>query len=130
VGDYRKLQVWERAHQLTLDVYEATRTLPRDELFGLRSQLRRASSSIPANIAEGCGRNGDMELARFLTIARGSVTELDYHLLLARDLGFLTPSRYESLAVEAQAVSKMLANFIDRLRRPNGMQPRPLADSS
>lgn len=87
MGDYRKVAVWVRAHRLTLDVYRATRQLPKEELYGLTSQLRRAASSVPANIAEGCGRNSDAELGRFLVIALGSATELDYHLLLARDLG-------------------------------------------
>jgi four helix bundle protein len=125
VGDYRKLKVWERAHRLTLDVYHATRLFPRDETYGLTSQLRRGASSIPANIAEGCGRNGDAELARFLEIAMGSARERDYHLLLARDLGLLDPSTDEHLAGEAQGVARMLATFIDKLR-PNH---DPKADS-
>jgi four helix bundle protein len=132
VGDFRKLEVWERAHRLTLDIYEATRPFPKDELFGLTNQLRRAASSIPANIAEGCGRNGDAELARFLTIAMGSANELDDHLLLARDLGHLPQSRHEYLSYETQGVSKMLASFINRLRHANGRRPsakKPIADS-
>jgi four helix bundle protein len=132
VGDYRKLQVWERARRLTLDVYESTRSFPKDEMFGLTSQLRRAASSIPANIAEGCGRNGDAELARFPGIAIGSANELDYHLLLARDLGYLPSARYEPLAAEVQALSRMIATFIERLRQPNGRQPsvkKLIADS-
>jgi four helix bundle protein len=116
MGDYRKLHVWVRAHQLTLDIYVATRTLPKEELFGLASQLRRSASSIPANIAEGCGRNGDAELARFMRIALGSANELDYHLLVARDLDYIEPSRYEQLGRETQEIAKMLATFIDRLR--------------
>jgi four helix bundle protein len=127
MGDYRKLQVWERAHRLTLEVYQVTRTFPKEELYGVTSQLRRASASIPANIAEGCGRKGDAELARFLGIALGSTTELDYHLLLARDLGYLQLSHYEHLSAEAQGVSKMLATFIDRLRHPTSQ--RPIANS-
>jgi four helix bundle protein len=119
VGDYRKLQVWERAHGLTLDVYGVTRGFPREEMFGLTSQLRRASASIPANIAEGCGRNSDGELARFLVIAMGSANELDYHLLLAHDLGYLQSGQHEKLAAEAQAITRMLATLIDRLRRPS-----------
>jgi len=110
--------VWQRAHRLTLDVYGATQAFPKEELYGITSQLRRSSSSIPANIAEGCGRNGDAELARFLRIALGSVNELDYHLLLARDLGYLLPPSYEYLAAETQGVKKMLAAFIDRLHQP------------
>src|SRR5688500_8813566 len=118
MGDYRNLKVWERAHQLTLEVYGATRTFPKDEMFGLTSQMRRAAASVPANIAEGCGRNGDAELARFLTIAMGSANELDYDLLLARDLAYLQSPHYEHLSAEAQGVSRMLATFVDRLRRP------------
>ncbi len=134
MGDYRKLQVWERAHKLTLEVYAATRTFPKDEVFGLTSQLRRAAASIPANIAEACGRNGDVELARFLTIPMGSANELDYHLLLARDLGYLDSYRYGHLAIEAQGVAKMLATFVDRLRastfrRQNFNTVQPIADS-
>lgn len=122
MGDFRKLQVWERAHALTLDVYAATRTFPRDEAYGMTSQVRRAAASIPANIAEGCGRNGDAELARFQTIAIGSANELDYHLLLAHDPGFLPPDRYHHLSTEVHALSRMLAAFIDRVRQPNGRQ--------
>jgi four helix bundle protein len=122
MGSYRNLKVWERAHRLTLEVYSATKTFPRDEMFGLTSQLRRSASSIPANIAEGCGRNGDTELARFLTIAMGSASELDYYLLLSRDLGYLLQPRYDHLATETQGVAKMLATFIDRLRHPSGIR--------
>ena len=84
--DFRQLKVWERAHQLTLAVYRATTTFPRDETYGLSSQIRRAASSIPSNIAEGCGRDGDAELSRFCQMARGSASELEYQLLLARVL--------------------------------------------
>jgi four helix bundle protein len=85
--DFRKLMVWQKAHQLTLGIYELTANFPRDEVYGLTSQVRRAAASIPANVAEGCGRDGDTELARFLRIAMGSANELEYHLILARDLG-------------------------------------------
>jgi len=122
LGDYRKLAVWERAHRLTLAVYEATRALPKEELFGLTSQLRRAAASVPANISEGCGRNGDAELARFLSIAIGSATELDYHLLLAHDLGYITPDRYERLSSETQEVTRMMVSFRDRLQRPTDLK--------
>jgi len=86
VKDFRELQVWRKAHELTLAVYQITASFPREELYGLTAQLRRAGSSIAANLAEGCGRNGDAELARFCSIAMGSASELEYHLLLARDL--------------------------------------------
>ena len=114
--DYRNLKVWERAHQLTLAVYRATSRFPKDEMYSLTSQIRRACASIPANIAEGCGRNGDAELARFLQIAMGSASELDYHLLLARDLNFVNSRDYEQLSSELAEVGRMLNVFIQKLR--------------
>ena len=98
VKDFRDLQVWHKAHQLTLTVYRLTAPFPREELSGLTTQLRRSSSSIAANLAEGCGRNGDAELARFCAIAMGSASELEYHLLLARDLKLLNVTDYAELA--------------------------------
>jgi four helix bundle protein len=87
--DFRKLTVWQKAHAMVLSSYKATAGFPKHELFGLVSQIRRCSSSIPANIAEGCGRIGNSELHRFLQIACGSSNELEYHFLLARDLGYI-----------------------------------------
>jgi four helix bundle protein len=80
---------------LTLAVYRATARFPREELYGLTSQIRRSCSSVPANLAEGCGRNADAELARFCSIAAGSASEMEYHLLLARDLGLIDCCDYE-----------------------------------
>ena len=113
--DFRDLQVWQKAHQLTLDVYRLTATFPRAELYGLTTQLRRASSSIAANLAEGCGRNGDAELARFCSIAMGSASELDYHLLLARDLTLLNVPDYADLARQTTEVKRMLTGLIQKL---------------
>jgi four helix bundle protein len=110
--DFKELKVWEKAHQLTLEVYKATQTFPRDELYGLTSQIRRSCASIPANIAEGCGRSGDTELARFLQIAMGSASELEYHILLARDLGILEALAHERLTNDVGEVKRMLASFI------------------
>ena len=87
VRDFRKLKVWRRSHRLVLEVYEATGRFPREETYGLTAQLRRCCASILANIAEGCGRSGEGELVRFMLIAMGSTSELEYHLLFARDLG-------------------------------------------
>ena len=84
--DFRNLKVWDKAHTLTLDVYKTSKSFPREEMYGLTSQIRRASVSIGANIAEGACRRGDVDFARFLQIAAGSASELDYHLLLSRDL--------------------------------------------
>jgi len=89
VKGFKDLQVWQKAHELALAVYHATSAFPREELFGLTSQMRRSSASIAANIAEGCGRRSDGEMCRFLQIARGSAAETEYHVLLAQDLHFL-----------------------------------------
>src|SRR5215218_10429363 len=107
--NFRELKVWEKAHRLTLDAYRRTSGFPRDEVFGLTSQIRRSASSVPANIAEGCGRGGG-DLPRFCRVAAGSTSELQYHLQLARDLGLLDESSY-SILEERQAteVERMLA---------------------
>ena len=109
--------MWERAHALTLLVYRLTSRFPGVERYGLTSQLRRAAASVATNIVEGCGKNGDTELARYLTIALGSANEVDYLLLLARDLGYLANQSYESARSLVEEVRRMLASLIDRLRR-------------
>jgi len=114
--DFRNLQVWEKAHHLTLDVYRQTRGFPREELYGLTSQLRRACSSIPANLAEGCGRGSDTDFARFVQISLGSAREVDYHLLLARDLGYLADEHYTPLAEETARVLRMLFGLLKKLK--------------
>lgn len=114
--DFRQLKVWERSHQLALAIYKETKKFPKEELYGLTSQIRRASMSIPTNIAEGCGRNTDAEFARFLQIAMGSASETEYQLLLSRDLGFLTKQQYEPLNTDITEVKRMLASFIKTLR--------------
>lgn len=113
--DFRKLDVWHKAHQLTLAIYRSTCDFPRDELYGLTSQIRRASASIPANIAEGCGLRSNSELARHLQIGMGSASELEYHLLLAHDLGYLQDPDYTSLNASVIEVKRMLAPFINKL---------------
>lgn len=114
--NYKNLKVWEKAHQLTLEVYQATAAFPKDEQYGLTGQIRRACASIPANIAEGCGRDGDAEFARFLRIAMGSASELDYHLLPAHDLKFLHEATYRQLEQDLSEVKKMLNMFLQRLK--------------
>jgi four helix bundle protein len=118
--DFRKLAVWNRAHQLTLSIYLETKTFPKDELFGLTSQTRRSAGSIGANIAEGCGRGTDQDFARFLQIAMGSASELENHLLVARDLKLLSLSAHDSLTGEVQGVKRMLAKFLVKLRATKG----------
>src|SRR5258708_2213479 len=88
--DFRNLAVWGKSHRLTLAIYDITKQLPKEELFGLTSQIRRSCSSIPANIAEGCGKASGPDFSRFLQIAFGSACELEYHLILAHDLTYLS----------------------------------------
>jgi len=109
--DFRDLDVWNKAHEVTLAVYKCTASYPREELYGLTSQMRRCSVSIGANIAEGCGRRGNGELHRFLQIAAGSASELEYHLLLSRDLGFLGAEPFRHLTFETQRIKKMLSSL-------------------
>ena len=110
--NFRDLKVWEKAHTLTLAVYQATLTYPKDETYGLTSQTRRASSSVPTNIAEGCGKDGEADFIRYLDIARGSTSELEYELLLAKDLQYLNPSDYDILAHQANEIKMMLTGLI------------------
>ncbi len=114
--DFKMLMVWQKAHQLVLAIYKATAAFPKEEMYGLASQIRRAAASIPANIAEGCGREGNAELAHFLRISLGSASELEYHLLLVRDLGLLTNSDYEALSGDVTQVKRMLTSFIRKLK--------------
>ena len=116
MGNFRDLKVWEKAHRLTLGVYTVTALFPRDEMYGLTGQLRRSSSSIPTNIAEGSGRDSDTELIRFLHIAMGSAAELDYQLLLARDLNFLELAQYDGMSGSVAEVQSMLASLIRKLK--------------
>ncbi|MGH3144814.1 MAG: four helix bundle protein [Rubrobacter sp.] len=114
--DFRELKVWEKGHESTLAVYKATAKIPQEEMYGLKSQIRRSSVSIPANIAEGCGRGSDADLARFLQIAAGSASELEYHLLLADEPALLESRDHESLAKRVTEVKRMLASFINKLK--------------
>src|SRR6058998_2431077 len=113
--DFRNLKVWERAHELTLELYRMTGRFPREELFGLTSQMRRCSASIGSNIAEGCGKRGNAEFQRFLQIASGSASELDYQLLLARDLDFLTSDVYKELADHLTQLRRMLTSLLQKV---------------
>ena len=99
--DFRKVMAWERAHTFTLQVYRATSSFPGDERFGLVSQMRRACASIPTNVAEGCGRSTNNELARFIDIATGSASQVEYQLLLAEDLGYLPEDQHKNLSIDS-----------------------------
>lgn len=113
--NFRDLAVWEKSHKLVLDVYRASRSFPTDERFALTSQLRRAVSSIPTNVAEGCGRDGERELARFVSIASGSAVETEYLLLLSRDLSYLSGADHDVLHERVTEVKRMLTAFHQRL---------------
>jgi len=116
VKNFRDLDVWEKAHFLTLEVYKVTTSFPREELFGLTSQMRRATASIPSNIAEGCGRSSDPDFARFLQIAMGSSSEVEYQLLLARDLNLISSTDYARLNGQVSEVKPMLTSLIQKVR--------------
>lgn len=113
--DFRNLEVWERAHALTLSVYKTTVYFPAEERFGLTSQMRRCSASIGANIAEGCGKGGNPEFQRFLQIASGSASEIEYHLPLANDLGYLSESAHRELMQQLTPLRRMLTSLIQKV---------------
>jgi four helix bundle protein len=115
VRDFHELESWQKAHQLALDVYRATDSLPKSEVFGVTVQVRRAAVSIPTRIAEGCGRDGDGEFAVYLHKARATASELEYLLLLCKDLGFLPEEVHTQLSDEVITVRKMMSGLLKRL---------------
>jgi four helix bundle protein len=117
--DYRNLAVWQRSHEFVLLIYQLTAKFPSDERFGLTSQIKRAVVSIPANIAEGCGRETTAELRRFLYITAGSGSEVDYYLLLAHQLTWINSNEYQQLQTELAVIRKMLNAFILKLKTNN-----------
>ena len=114
--DFRQLKVWEKTHALALAVYKATGSFAKHELYGITSQIQRAAVSIPANIAEGCGKSSDAELRHYLVIAMGSSSELETLLLLAHDLGYLTDDKHTDLSADLIVARKMLNVFIQKLK--------------
>jgi four helix bundle protein len=115
--DFRNIKVWQKSHLFVLEVYKATLKFPREEMYGLISQIRRASVSIPSNIAEGCSRNSDPEFVRYLSIAIGSASEVDYQVLLAKDLGYLTKDEYDKLAQEINLIRQMLFALMRAIKK-------------
>lgn len=113
---FKSLRLWQVAHRLTLGIYGTTRAYPQEELYGLTSQTRRSAASIPANIAEGCGRAGKRDFARFLDVASGSANELEYHLILGKDLGLLDTPAYESFNGQVSEIRRMLTSLVRRVR--------------
>ena len=113
--DFKKLKVWQRSHQLVLDIYKSTEKFPKIELYGLTSQIRRSAVSIPSNIAEGCGKEGQAEFARYLRIAMGSASELEYQLILSHDLKYLSEEYFHVLEDEVTQLKKMLVVFTKKI---------------
>ena len=114
--DFRKLSVWVKAHSLVIEIYKVTADFPKSELFVLTSQIRRAGSSVPANITEGCGRDSDSDFARFLQMAIGSASELEYHLLLAHDPNLINDAGYDNLNIRVIELKRMLTSLVKKLR--------------
>ena len=113
--DFRQVKVWQKAHALVLRIYPVTNSFPRDEVFGLRLSMRKVVMLIPAKIAEGCGRNNDADFHRALNTASGSSAELEYQLILARDLGYISTEVHDDLHEQLVEVRKMLNVFMQRL---------------
>ena len=114
--DFHQLSVWQKSHQFTLDVYTLTRAYPKDELFGLTSQIRRSSSSIATNIAEGYGRGSDADFGRFLQMAMGSASESEYQILLSFDLNYIDENQYKQMNAKVTEIKRMLSSLISKTK--------------
>lgn len=114
--DFRLLKVWEKSHYISLEVYKLTKNYPKEELFNITSQLRRAITSVPTNLAEGCGRGSDKDFKRFVQIAMGSASESEYLLMLSRDLGYISNNEFDKLLSGIQEIKKMLSSLISKLK--------------
>jgi four helix bundle protein len=115
MSDYKKLRVWKYAHKLVLQIYQTTKSFPEEEKYGIVSQIRRSASSIPTNIAEGCGQLDNSNLVRFLGIARGSAFELEYLILLSKDLDYLKKEEYSEFNEKIEQLIGMITNLIKSL---------------
>jgi four helix bundle protein len=114
--NYKELKVCEKAHQFTVKIYEATKEFPREEIYGVTSQMRRAASSMPANIAEGCGKFTQLDLAKFLNIALGSANESEYFVLLSKDLSYMSIKNFDMLNKLINEIKAMLISLINKVR--------------
>ena len=121
--NFKELKVWEKAHQITLNIYKVSAKFPKEEIYSLTNQLRRAASSIPANIAEGCGKNTQADLANFLNISLGSANETEYFLILSKDLDYLTEEQFAILSNSINEVKAMLISLIGRVRSKYASKP-------
>ena len=113
--DFHSLLIWQKGHELTLKVYEASKSFPKEEMFALTSQVRRAAYSIPTNIAEGCGRKTNADFSHFLQMSIGSSSELEYEILLAKDLNYISEDSYNQLSSDVVELRKMIIRFQKKL---------------
>lgn len=113
--DFKKYDIWQLSHELTLEVYKITTLFPKEEMYGLTSQIRRASSSIPTNISEGCGRNSDAEFNQFLNIALGSALETEYLLILSKDLAYLKNDVFLNMESKINVIKSKIYNLKQKL---------------
>ena len=114
--DFRQLEIWQRSHTLTLKIYSVTQAFPKEEVYDLTSQMRRSASSVPTNIAEGCGRESLVEFKRFLTIAAGSSSELQYQCILSKDLDYLNETIFKELFDEISQIRRMIFGYAEKLK--------------
>jgi four helix bundle protein len=115
--DYKSLKVWQKAHQIVINIYKITKLFPKEELFCLVSQIRRAAISIPANIAEGAGRGSRIDFNRFLQISFRSISELEYELMLSNELGYINKDSYKKIEASIEEVKKMLSGLIKSIKK-------------
>jgi four helix bundle protein len=128
--DFKELKVWQKAHVLAPGIYGETKKFPKEEIYGLTSQMRRASVSIGANIAEGCGRRSDGEFVGFLQIARGSASELEQHLLLARDLEIMSDHQHKILESQVLEVQRMMSSLVNSIEETSGRRTKGRVEQS
>lgn len=113
--DFKKYDIWQLSHELTLEIYRITNLFPKEEMYGITSQIRRASSSIPTNISEGCGRNSDAEFNQFLNIALGSALETEYLLILSKDLKYIDESVFVNLEKKVNIIKSKIYNLKSKI---------------
>ena len=114
--DFKKYDIWKLSHVFTLKIYETTKSFPQKEIYGIISQIRRASSSIPTNISEGCGRDSDAEFNRFLTIALGSASEVEYLIILSKDLNYLVEDTFIKLNEDINTIKRKIYTLKQKLK--------------
>ncbi len=117
--NFRELSVWEKSHRLTLNIYKTTTSYPKEERYGITSQMRRSASSIPSNIAEGCGRNSQPQLAHFLNVALGSASELEYQIILSKDLEYINTKIYNDFTEKVVEIKRMLSSLSQKVKTEN-----------